>query len=334
MNWQAWRDVGMAATSETLLFRLDETNSTSPHDGCLLFEKILNANQPQVIISNLDLNDYTPDNVLTDTRLDYPNLPLSSDEQSNITAILHQLFCRTLGLTEVGLDMDFYELGGHSLLAISLLSKMRAAFNININAATLSQTRTIRGLSKIIQSHVQEESDNTSLVVLQQGSFKAPLFLIHPVGGTVFCYLPLVKALPNDLTIIALQDPSIEKGRPLFLSVEEMATYYRTLIQQHQPHGPYYLGGASFGASVATEIAHQLLEAKEAVRFLGLIDGWGKFSETKFDIHYVQAIINHHISSNNNGSINHLENQTLWEALLQHRLEMMVQYRHKNYPFS
>lgn len=332
MNWQAWSNVGMAATSKTLLVGLDETNSTSPHDGCLLFEKIVNSDQNQVIISNLDLNLYAPGETSVETNQYTSKEPaeIHSVTQSDVIKILQELFCQTLGITDVGLDVDFYELGGHSLLAISLLTKIRTIFNIKIHSATLFKTRTIRGLSMIIQSYVQEDSEYSPLVVLQQGNnTRPPLFMIHPVGGTVFCYLPLVNALPNDLTIFALQDPSIEHGSPLFLTIEEMATFYKKIIQNTQPTGPYYLCGASFGASVATEIAHQLLEAGERVNYLGLIDGWGKFSKTKFDIDYVRAIIHLYKRQDITEYDDHVENQIFWEELLQHRLETMLRYKHK-----
>ena len=46
----------------------------------------------------------------------------------------------------------------------------------------------------------------------------------------------------------------------------------------HQPAGPYYLGGASFGATVAYEMARQLVEKGHEVGLLAIIDqrrpGW------------------------------------------------------------
>src|SRR5205085_11736270 len=43
-------------------------------------------------------------------------------------------------------------------------------------------------------------------------------------------------------------------------------------VRQFQPAGPYYLGGFSFGGSVALEMARQLLARGERVAFLGIID--------------------------------------------------------------
>jgi thioesterase domain-containing protein len=43
-------------------------------------------------------------------------------------------------------------------------------------------------------------------------------------------------------------------------------------MRQIQPHGPYRLLGACFGATVAFEMTRQLLDAGDAVAFLGLLD--------------------------------------------------------------
>ncbi|MDF1756883.1 MAG: amino acid adenylation domain-containing protein [Legionellaceae bacterium] len=331
MNWQAWRDVGMAANSKTLLIELNETNSTDPEDGCFLFEKIINSNNNQVIISNEDLNLYTANqlNAVTKSKNIKQEIIDEDNCQSHITKTLLDLWRDILGISQISLDDDFYELGGHSLLAISLLSKIRSRFAINIPSTILFKVRTIRALTKVIQSYKEEIDDNSPLVVLQQGNnSKSPLFLVHPVGGTVFCYLSLVNSLATDRTIYAFQDPSIEHEKPLFETIEKQATFYRTIIQKMQPSGPYYLCGASFGASVVTEIAAQLLQYKEQVNFLGLIDGWGVLGNTKFDSNYIQEILNQHLPKSET-SEKSIENQGLWERLLQHRLNMMSKYKHK-----
>ena len=55
------------------------------------------------------------------------------------------------------------------------------------------------------------------------------------------------------------------------VTMEEMATYHLAAIQRHTPHGPYLLGGYCIGATVAVEIARQLLAKGETVAHLLLI---------------------------------------------------------------
>lgn len=233
-----------------------------------------------------------------------------------------------LGIEDIAVDDDFYELGGHSLLAIRLLSKIRDQFNIKIPSTILFQVKTIRGLATVIETYKQEQELYSPLVVLRQGEIsKPPLFMVHPIGGTVFCYMQLANLLETDRTVYAFQDPSIEAEKPLFTSVDEMALFYLEHIRKIQETGPYYLCGASFGSLVITEIAHLLEQQNESVNFIGIIDGWGKHSQSNFDIDYVRQIIHlHHKDYSQQG-----ENGkwSVWENLLQYRLNSMLKYKYK-----
>ena len=322
MNWLAWRDVGMAAESKTLLMSLDERNSISAKEGCDIFEKIVNSEFDHVIISKEDLNFYvSPQAPSQDS--DY-----KSSSGSNVIEALLILWQHTLGIPSIHIDDDFYELGGHSLLAVSLLSKIRHQFDVKIPSTTLFQVKTIRGLATVIESYKQEQEDYSPLVVLRQGNVSMPpLFIVHPVGGTVFCYMQLASSLDTDRTIYAFQDPSIEAEKSLFSNVEDMARFYLGHIQKIQEQGPYNICGASFGALVATEIAHMLEQQNETVNFIGIIDGWGTHGQTDFDTDYVRDIMNlHHPDDHEN---RHFDKQSVWESLLHQRLKMMLGYRYK-----
>jgi thioesterase domain-containing protein len=54
-----------------------------------------------------------------------------------------------------------------------------------------------------------------------------------------------------------------------------MAASYIDAMRLHQPNGPYYLCGSSFGGVVAFEMARRLVAGSEEVRFLGLLDSHG-----------------------------------------------------------
>jgi amino acid adenylation domain-containing protein len=327
MNWQAWRDVGMAAESQTKLFHLDETNSNTPAEGVFLFEKILNSDLNQVIISNSDPNEF-PTEITHEPINELIQLTDKTFSHDKVIPVVLNLWRKVLGIVDIQLDDDFYELGGHSLLAISLLAKIRHQFNIKISASILFKAKTVRTLSEAIQSYVQ--NDESPIVVLKQGGSRPPLFIVHPIGGTVFCYLPLVQLLQDDRTFYGLQDPSLELEKTLFNSIEDMATFYRKAIQKIQPEGPYYLCGASFGATVVTEIAHQLLEQNETIHFVGLIDGWAAFSNAQLDANYIETLKKHHQEHTGLSIVpQDVENRELWEVMLQHRLDMMSAYNIK-----
>ena len=54
--------------------------------------------------------------------------------------------------------------------------------------------------------------------------------------------------------------------------VRELAAHYVQLISKEQRHGPYFLGGYSYGGMVAYEMASLLTEQNQRVEFVGMID--------------------------------------------------------------
>jgi thioesterase domain-containing protein len=62
--------------------------------------------------------------------------------------------------------------------------------------------------------------------------------------------------------------------RPGRVCIPELAAHFIRDLQERLPHGPYHLGGCSFGGVVAFEMARQL-QAQGAEIGLVLFDAWG-----------------------------------------------------------
>lgn len=114
--------------------------------------------------------------------------------------------------------------------------------------------------------------DRSPLVPLTLGSKAPPFFCVHPMFGVVFPYLELAHYLDIDRSFYGLQPLGLDgKANPLN-RMETIAAYYIQAIQTLQPHGPYFLGGWSFGGLVAFEMAQQLTQIGEEVAFLAILD--------------------------------------------------------------
>lgn len=198
--------------------------------------------------------------------------------------IVADIWKNVLQLDTIGIHDNFFTLGGHSLLALQVLLQIKQHFKTELPVRAVLDAATVAELASYITED-QDAQHNTALysakpqrsclVLLQPQGNKTPLFLVHPVGGTVFWYVPLAKYLDSTRPLYGIQDPGVENLDQIPLTtIEEMASFYLAAIQSVQPHGPYLLGGASGGAIISFEMARQLLAKGERVEFLGLLDGW------------------------------------------------------------
>ncbi|KAL4932147.1 uncharacterized protein BDV17DRAFT_215919 [Aspergillus undulatus] len=114
----------------------------------------------------------------------------------------------------------------------------------------------------------------TGKAILLQGdptSPKAPLFLVPESTGsvTVYIYYP---PLPNGQPIYGIESPFLTCPEKNTLSVPDLAKLYIATMRTVQPNGPYLLGGYSFAAIYAYEMAYQLCVHGEGVLGLLIID--------------------------------------------------------------
>lgn len=212
-----------------------------------------------------------------------------------------ELWTQLLHIDRISIEDNFFEKGGHSLLVVQLINMLNKTFKIELSVKKIFEAPTIVKLSTVIQKEIadsiskQTRTTNNlskkSCICLDTSGAFSPLFLIHPIGGSILCYGALVQKLHLNRPIYALQDPSLEIKQLMFLSIKEMAQYYLDEIISIQPNGPYYLGGYSMGGTVACEVAHQLQHRGENVAWLGLFDTWA-FSadnQTLLDIARLRA---------------------------------------------
>ncbi|RPH53697.1 non-ribosomal peptide synthetase, partial [bacterium] len=178
-----------------------------------------------------------------------------------------------LGVERVGVRDSFFELGGHSLLAVRLMGRVARLAGRELPPTTLFQAPTVEQMARLLRNGAPF-APWSPLVPLREVELdgRAPFFCVHPIGGSVFCYRDLAGRLGADQPFYGLQARGAGNGDVPHGGVAEMAAEYLAAIRALQPHGPYLLGGWSFGALVALEMARQLEEQGERVGLLALID--------------------------------------------------------------
>ncbi len=172
---------------------------------------------------------------------------------------------------EVELHDDYFELGGGSLGALVLIAKCNERFGVDLPLNLLFEHPTPFGLAAAIRSATNADQ-NSLLVRLKRGNGGLPLLLVHPVGGTLFCYQELVSRLPKDLNVYGLRASGLEAGEPLPSTVKEMADTYFRIARETLGSKPWHLAGWSFGGIVAVEIGRMLAAEGNPPASLTLID--------------------------------------------------------------
>ena len=170
---------------------------------------------------------------------------------------LAHIWEEVLGVRPVGITDNFFELGGHSLSAVRLFAMVEKQLGKKLSLTSIFQGATIEHLAELIRLKATP-GPRSSVVPLQPGGSKLPLFLVHPAGGHVFPYLRLAQLLGADQPCYGLQARGLEDGQEPHARIEDMAAYYIEALRTVQPTGPYLLGGWSMGGVVAFEMAQQL----------------------------------------------------------------------------
>ena len=198
-----------------------------------------------------------------------------------------------LGVTAVKPEDNFFDLGGTSLTAVQLRTRVLERLHVALPAHAVIESPTFGAMAARIRqdlAYESEEGDGADdprvgvrsrggrpggrLSVRLQGGIqgRSPFFLIQPIGGTVYTYLPLSRSLDADLPIYGIRASGMEPGEPFYTDIPRMAARYLEDVRAIQPRGPYVLGGHSAGGVIAFEMARQLLWAGEAVPLLLMVD--------------------------------------------------------------
>lgn len=185
---------------------------------------------------------------------------------------LVELWEEILDVHPVGVTDNFFEIGGHSLLAERVTAKIRQQFGKAMTLSSFLQGPTVEQVAAVLRQQ-DERPSLSALVALKPEGALPPFFCVHSLSGEATIFAELARHLGPDQPLYGLQAPHPVDIGDEVISVEEMATQYVEAITSVQPHGPYYIGGYSFGCPIAFEMAQRLRDLGHQVGLVALFDG-------------------------------------------------------------
>lgn len=182
------------------------------------------------------------------------------------------LYRQVLGVESMTVDDNFFELGGHSLTAIQLLTQVNKVIGKELPLATLFQAPSVAQMARLLMDDGFEPSWR-SLVAINAGGYRPPIFAVPGVGGNVLMFAKIARLLGSDQPFYGLQARGLDGKTKPFATIQEAAMHNVQEVRTVYPNGPYRLLGVCTGGVIAYEMA-QILEASGEKVELILADTW------------------------------------------------------------
>ncbi|MCB0774342.1 MAG: amino acid adenylation domain-containing protein [Flavobacteriales bacterium] len=259
-----------------------QPSSAKPDEATLKFlgelEKHLAENLPEhmvpaniIIIPSMPINasgkpdkQRLPEPARTQAHMHTEHVAPRNELETTLSSIWGKL----LGMEEVSVHDNFFEIGGHSLIGIQMLAHVERELGTKLPIKALFQSPTIAQLAVLLQGRPKVEAEWKNLSVMQAKGGRPPFFCVHGDEANVFIPRHLGEGQPFYAFFHQGED-----GMPIpFKTTKGIAEHYIREMRQVRPHGPYFLGGYSFGGIVAFEMACQLAAAGEDVPLVALFD--------------------------------------------------------------
>ncbi|HEY9629174.1 MAG TPA: AMP-binding protein [Coleofasciculaceae cyanobacterium] len=174
---------------------------------------------------------------------------------------------------EIDIQQSMTQYGLDSLSMVTLAGELEQWLGCKLSSTAVYEYPSIVALAHYLANPPLTDVQLPScLVPLQLQGTKPPFFCVHPLAGVIFPYYPLMHLFDSERPFWALQSVGIDEQEQPLTQIEAMAAHYTEALRRVQPQGPYYIGGWSFGAYVALEIATQLKQQGQEVAKVVLLD--------------------------------------------------------------
>jgi len=183
IGWDRWQSPDMDPLPSEGASLLAELAIGRAEAGEVLLRLLSMTDVPQVAVSTSDLSarierwinlssvreDAHETDAATAALHPRPDLSIDYVAPTNPTETsLAELWQQLLGVDKVGIHDNFFDLGGHSLLGTQLLSRIRAAFDVQMPLKTLYDSPTVAGMADSIKRQQSEQEAAGQLELLRE----------------------------------------------------------------------------------------------------------------------------------------------------------------------
>ncbi|MFF9607554.1 MupA/Atu3671 family FMN-dependent luciferase-like monooxygenase [Streptomyces sp. NPDC014684] len=169
LDWDAWR-LDDASDSEALadvalhrdqaLAALERALGSDERRLAIAGEHFLDRYRQWVVEPNQHRQEAT-DALAAERGRGSSDGPVRSGESADLLSRLSEIWFEVLGVPVESPESNFFDLGGHSLSAVKMLSRVRKAFEAEVNLADFFRTPTAAGLLGLVASGGAAEPSET-----------------------------------------------------------------------------------------------------------------------------------------------------------------------------
>ncbi|WP_219536840.1 non-ribosomal peptide synthase/polyketide synthase [Nonomuraea guangzhouensis] len=283
---------------------------------------------PGVFVELADL-PRTPNGKLDRAALPAPDSHPADLYQPPVTPaeeVVAGVWAQVLGLARVGVTTNFFELGGHSLAAVQVVSRLREAFQCELELAALFDHPTVRELSVLVDAAASgvmappirraDRDGELPLSFAQQRLW----FLDQLEPGSAEYNVPVSYVLRGELDVAALRatlDALVERHEVLRTRLVAVAGAARQVVD---PPARFELRAADLSGEADPLDRAQKLFTIEAGMPFDLAAGpllRARLFRLGNGLHLLSLVTHHIVSDDWSADIFHHELTTLYSAFLE-----------------
>ncbi len=155
---------------------------------------------------------------------------------------------------------------------LPLLKQIRSACRVLAMSSRPPESRMEELLRRAFYSEVLRKVTKTILPLNDAGSGPS-FYYVHGLLGLATEFRDMVRMLGPNQNCYGVQASTEKRIARFGASIREMGKLYADELTRFQPMGAFVLGGYSMGATIALEVAQQLIAGGRAVSLLVVFDG-------------------------------------------------------------